>query len=510
MKYLDFNEQIESDFFKSFDLVVVGAGAVGFYLGSKYENKNVLIIESGSFNESQQLQCLNKVSNKGKVLSSAEWGRKRAIGGTTIAWGGQSLPFCAVDFVKKEYLTNSPKWPLSADDLKMHYDRVNSWMNVDGYDYRQEVFEKANYKPLEFNKRKVDCHFSKWAPKPNFNDIIRKKETNQCFVFYNATVARLSLEENHIVGLTLKNGNKVQDFLLACPVVLANHTIESVRLLLILNQEYLFLPAEKAELLGRGFGEHPCMYIGYIETKQPYFVQRKLNTQISKGRKYGVRMSISPEFMLQHQLLNISASIMNRYSEDYDPYQELRNFVKMFKIGSVLKLRNLVSYVTSAWAYMKNAFVYKHKSRIDVQVMCEQEWLMDSTLKLSDMDDVLGMRMVEVDWRISDKTPKTIIEFAGVLAEEFERLGLGDLILDNSIIERDSSAIVSKLTDVNHQMGGAVFGDDPRRSILNSNLKVHEIENLFVASAACFPSFSHSNPTLTLLALADRMKIEFR
>jgi len=36
-------------------------------------------------------------------------------------------------------------------------------------------------------------------------------------------------------------------------------------------------------------------------------------------------------------------------------------------------------------------------------------------------------------------------------------------------------------------------------------LQVHNIDNLFILSASVFPSVSNTNPTFTVLALADRL-----
>jgi choline dehydrogenase-like flavoprotein len=56
-----------------------------------------------------------------------------------------------------------------------------------------------------------------------------------------------------------------------------------------------------------------------------------------------------------------------------------------------------------------------------------------------------------------------------------------------------------------HPMGTVRMGTDPNLSICNPNLEIHSIKNLFVLSAAVFPSGSNSNPTFTTLALADRL-----
>ncbi|MCF3947900.1 GMC family oxidoreductase [Acidiphilium sp. AL] len=61
-----------------------------------------------------------------------------------------------------------------------------------------------------------------------------------------------------------------------------------------------------------------------------------------------------------------------------------------------------------------------------------------------------------------------------------------------------------------HQAGTARFGADPAQSVLDSDCRTHEINNLYLADASFFPSIGAVNPTLTIIAnalrVADRIK----
>jgi choline dehydrogenase-like flavoprotein len=48
------------------------------------------------------------------------------------------------------------------------------------------------------------------------------------------------------------------------------------------------------------------------------------------------------------------------------------------------------------------------------------------------------------------------------------------------------------------------MGVDPRTSVVNPRLGCHAIPNVFVASAAAFPSSGSANPTLTIMEIAFR------
>jgi choline dehydrogenase-like flavoprotein len=61
--------------------------------------------------------------------------------------------------------------------------------------------------------------------------------------------------------------------------------------------------------------------------------------------------------------------------------------------------------------------------------------------------------------------------------------------------------------DVNttHQCGTAVFGHDPRTSVLDTFCRTHDVENLFVVDGSFFPSSAAVNPGLTIIAQALRV-----
>ena len=63
-------------------------------------------------------------------------------------------------------------------------------------------------------------------------------------------------------------------------------------------------------------------------------------------------------------------------------------------------------------------------------------------------------------------------------------------------------------------MGTARMHDDPKQGVVDANLQVHGLANLFVAGSAVFPTYGAANPTVNLLALtlrlADHMKAVLR
>ena len=56
-----------------------------------------------------------------------------------------------------------------------------------------------------------------------------------------------------------------------------------------------------------------------------------------------------------------------------------------------------------------------------------------------------------------------------------------------------------------HQAGTCRFGDDPATSVLDTDCRAHEVDNLYVVDTSFFPSIGAVNPALTAMANALRV-----
>ena len=61
------------------------------------------------------------------------------------------------------------------------------------------------------------------------------------------------------------------------------------------------------------------------------------------------------------------------------------------------------------------------------------------------------------------------------------------------------------LGGVAHQAGTCRFGSDPKDSVLDTNCKAHDLDNLYVVDTSFFPSIGAVNPALTAMANALRV-----
>jgi choline dehydrogenase-like flavoprotein len=61
------------------------------------------------------------------------------------------------------------------------------------------------------------------------------------------------------------------------------------------------------------------------------------------------------------------------------------------------------------------------------------------------------------------------------------------------------------LEGVGHQNGTCRFGTDPKQSVLNTNCRAHDVDNLYVVDGSFFASSGAVNPSLTIIANALRV-----
>jgi choline dehydrogenase-like flavoprotein len=123
--------------------------------------------------------------------------------------------------------------------------------------------------------------------------------------------------------------------------------------------------------------------------------------------------------------------------------------------------------------------------------------------------DALGMNRVRLDWKPAKPDRITAAESMKLLAQEFGRLGVGRVRINELLLE-DDTRWTDNLSWVGHHMGTTRMSADPRSGVVDADCRVHGVANLFVASSSVFPTSGFANPTLTIVALALRLADHLR
>jgi choline dehydrogenase-like flavoprotein len=143
-------------------------------------------------------------------------------------------------------------------------------------------------------------------------------------------------------------------------------------------------------------------------------------------------------------------------------------------------------------------------------IRAEQAPNPDSRITLSHERDALGVARADLRWQLSAIDKHTIRSLVDMLDAELSRLGIGT-VQGSAWLEEPGNEWPVDGTVGNHPIGGyhhmgaTRMAEDPRTGVVDGNCKVHGYGNLHIAGSSVFATAGWANPTLTILALAQRL-----
>jgi choline dehydrogenase-like flavoprotein len=115
----------------------------------------------------------------------------------------------------------------------------------------------------------------------------------------------------------------------------------------------------------------------------------------------------------------------------------------------------------------------------------------------------------EIDPQNKDKYGIPTLRFHWKWSKHEERQAVHSHQAFTQIIENMGGRVTSKQDllpggFIIHEVGGAIMGSDPKKSVVNQWGQTWDVKNLFLTDGAPFASNADKNPTLTIMALAWR------
>ena len=132
----------------------------------------------------------------------------------------------------------------------------------------------------------------------------------------------------------------------------------------------------------------------------------------------------------------------------------------------------------------------------DLFFVCEQVPNAGNYVCLSDDIDEWGYKKARINWQYSEQEHSKLISWFSHIIPSFS------LLLFNLTSEPTSKI---GFTSAAHHLGTCRMGDSSVNSVIDGNLKVHGVDNLFVCDGSVFPSGGNVNPGLTIAAIAVRL-----
>ncbi len=511
------------------DICIVGAGAAGIAMAREFIDQpyQVCLLESGGLDFDEATQSLYGDENIGFPYYPLKETRARYLGGSTNLWGGWSRPLDDIDFEDRPWMPYSG-WPITKADLVPYYERAQKVCNLGPFEYDfaywQEALEQHQYQQLPFSGDKVTTCLWQIIPPTHLRfGKVYKVELEQAqnidtYLYANVVEIETNDTAKSVTKLRVATLEGKKFWISAKVFILAVGGIENPRLLLASNKVQNTGLGNQYDLVGRYFMEHPYIISGQVRLSNlaPLYTQK--NFQLGK-MFMGVGLGLSKAVQEREQLLNFGTRLLPLQEEWVEAFNRLRGRQKKGhkafptihegrKYGrNELSVReDLVKVITNldrvAIKTYRKLFDSKSLSKFcDTHLISEQAPNPDSRITLSSQRDELGLNRAKLDWRLSPIDKHTIRRSQQIIAEEFERSGLGKVQIE---LTNDESSW-QFLTGSYHHMGTTRMNTDPRQGVVNEHCQVHGISNLYVAGSSVFPTSGLSNPTLTIIALAIRL-----
>ncbi|MBN9276781.1 MAG: GMC family oxidoreductase [Hyphomicrobium sp.] len=528
----------------SADLCIVGAGAAGIALALKLMNRglDVLVVESGGHRHEDDVQDLYAGSVADPTLHApTDRFRCSQLGGSTTLWGGRCVPFDAIDFEKRSYVAHSG-WPITLDELLPYYREANRLCEAGAFAYQIDEAFGRPMKPMiegfESSAFSTDC-IERFSKPSNFAERYgpELEAARNVRVLLHATATQFSSDDSGrtLSRLTLRSLRGRSVTVQARAFVLAAGGLEVARLLLANRTLHPDGIGNQHGVVGRYYMCHIAGTIGRIKIDRPNSAVWHDYDVADDGTYCRRRFALLSEAQRQHRIGNFVARL--HHPQIGDPAHRTAALSLVF-LGSRLlpweyRIRvagsdgaslghyahhftNVMldpqSAVRFAYRMVTGRFLARRKipslvvktkaNLFSLDFHAEQVPNPESRIGLGNETDALGIPRIHVDWRYSPQDVATVAKSVELLASDFKSSGAGTLSYDPGTIEAEMTRYGAY---GGHHVGTARMGDDPRSSVVDRNCRVHGVDNLYIASAATFPTSSQANPTLTIVALTLRL-----
>lgn len=462
---------IDSAWLQSNDIppvTIVGAGPAGISLALRLEAQGIssLLVEAGGIDPAPESQDFYRGEVVGDPYFDLDIARLRMLGGSSNHWGGWCRPMDAHDFLPREDIPHMG-WPIRKADLDPYHSAAADILELGAFEDR----------PFAEDMREITIqhgHAVRFASK--YLDHLSKSD--RIFLILNTAVEHLAASDGHVSKLHLRTGPAFEPVDIAPRyVVLACGGIENSRLLLWSNEASSFPVVPNPAVLGRYWMEHPSFTVG--QAKLGTRLRQRL--QASSGFLF---FAPSYEAMRRYGVLNASVRLHRAVPSEFE----------RDTICPALHASNTAFALAGAHFDCDNT----------LRMSWEQAPEPDNRIELGTRRDRLGVPRPVLHWRktaLDLKTARVGLELFGKALIEND-LGLAramDFILgDDDYPVHDEQAGF-------HHMGGTRMSDTARTGVVDRNLKVFGMNNLYVAGSSVYPTSGYANPTFTLVQLSLRL-----
>lgn len=497
--------------------IVLGAGVSGLSLAfelGKYGN-SCLLFDMGTSANSTLNE--NTAEDAGQFKLKAE-SRVVGIGGGSREWGGLVTTLTRCEFEQD----GKQIWPFSHDTLRSLYEQIDTAYGLPQFEIQSsELLESARVLP----KRQGLNHkvFLANKPAPNFEQLIKQEN------FKSRVIEKFQLEEilfNHatqsVAGLIfydLSRNEKVKiEISPEQRIVLALNAIESVRV--VLNSPQM-ASVIRDKPVGKYIMNHPKGIIGEVKGKVTLenegiiwgfkrgalsgFIGLTNSEDVAGVARHYVRLE--PVFPWSDSALvelALKAIRILPFNEKLFGQKTLvlSTIAEAEEYGDRIISHSWISELSAFWQYILfRAFGRPaQQSGVRIRIVLDIPPNPENCIQLADKLNANGYRLARVEMNPDDD----IYDGIQSLLNEV-RYFLEDIGLNCSDFEVPKKFKWSEFQDASHHLGGLRMAYQARESVVDSDQKFRDTQNLYVTGAPVLPSSGCSNPVYTIIALNIRL-----
>lgn len=474
------------------DLIVIGGGMAGVTLARELAGGplKVAILESGGLEIDPENQALYAGAGVQRAPGNPDrpfddylvQSRMRVLGGSGMVWGGKCAPLDPADFSERPWIPHSG-WPITRQQMQPYYDRACDLLEIPRFPLERPRSTEPERQPLALAPRdgffpapRVFSRFSGGTDKAAF-DAFRTgfAEAPNITVYLHANVVRIRRQAAEVAGLDVACLNGGRHTAKADRYVLAVGGIENVRLLLASDGL-----GNAHDLVGRFFQGHVTYANdGDAETEgSAMTISRAAPMDLyAPAKRMAAHCVIGADLVAQAQMKtgNFTATLFRADVSNPDTKA-------IAGLGGLLAGGG----VGQTYGYFAMA---EHFPNPDSRV------ILDPAHR-----DALGTPRVRLAWIYGDKDHAALERSVARLADALGASGEGRLcwsIKPGQLLANSSAS--------RHHMGTTRMNADPTKGVVDPDLRLHEVRNLYVAGSSVFPTSGIANPTLTILALVMRL-----
>lgn len=504
------------------DLCIIGAGAAGITIASRFAGSGVrvLLLESGGEaieREVEQLNANATVTGLGYPLHAA---RLRYIGGTTNHWSGHCYRFLDRDFAPRAGIANTG-WPIALSDVAAYLpeasklvlfrddpvdwspDRWRQRLKTKGWPINPGLFETRLTFVAPVDPATGTRSFARYAP-------AAARASNIRFV-HHANVTELvgSPDGTRIEQATVRTLAGGETRVRAKLFVLAAGGVENARVLLASRRPFAAGLGNGHDQVGRYFTDHVVIYQDFARNPA-VAMDRLMAFQDHPGNLHTVSHFLLTDAALAREGLD---DVFLRVTPIYDPLSTGAIAAKRIQDGLAegrpgsIRMADVSAALghpveTVAWG-TDRGYCRAEPVRYRVAARLEPRPLADSRVTLTNRVDAVGMPILNLHWALAEEGKRSLHRSLQLFAQEAGKHGLGRLRLSY-----DPAAPWPDFPELDigyHHTGTTRMSADPRQGVLDRDCRLHGVANCYVAGSSVFPTSGSGSPTMMLTALALRL-----